>query len=105
VIELKEKQVFLVYATEAGIPVADVSLISARASERDPVSFMDVDVVSWEILAGDTGTYILEINLPKGLKNASLFKFEVQHAPDPEVAHFGSVIFDRSNQNTITTGQ
>jgi hypothetical protein len=105
VIELKEKQEFLVYATESGLPIAHVSLISARASERDPVSFMDVDVVSWEILAGDTGTYILEINLPKGLKNASLFKFEVQHAPDPEVAHFGSVIFDRSNQNTITTGQ
>ena len=66
---------------------------------------MDVEVTKWEMLGDDIGTYILEINLPKGLKNANLFKFEVQHAPDPEVAHFGSVIFDRSTQNTITTGQ
>lgn len=105
VIELREKQVFLVHATEAGIPIADVSLISMRASERNPVSFMDVEVTSWEMLADDIGTYILEINLPKELKNANLFKFEVQHAPDPEIAHFGFVIFDRSTQNTITTGQ
>ena len=105
VIELKEKQVFLVYATEAGIPIADVDLISVRASERNPVLFMDVEGAKWEMLGDDIGTYILEINLPKELKNANLFKFEVQHAPDPEVAHFGSVIFDRSTQNTITTGQ
>jgi len=96
VIELKEKRVFLVYATEAGIPIADVGLISVRASEGDPVLFMDVEVAKWEMLGDDIGTYILEINLPKELKNANLFKFEVQHAPDPEVAHFGSVIFDRS---------
>ena len=69
VIELKEKQVFLVHATEAGIPIADVSLISFRASERDPISFMDVEITRWEMLAADTGTYILEVNLPKDLKN------------------------------------
>lgn len=105
VIELREKQAFLVYATEAGRPIADVSLISFRASERDPVSFIDVEVTSWEMIAEDIGTYILEINLPKELKNANLFKLEVQHAPDPEIAHFGSVLFDRSNQNIVSTGQ
>lgn len=104
VIELEPKRKLLVSASEAGKPIADVELVALGVSERDPIDFHDMTGdTEWQSV--DTGVYVLKIDLPPSMKNVELYKLEVKHLPDPDEEHFGFVLFDRSTQNTICTGQ
>ena len=104
VIELEPKRKFLVSATEAGRPIADVELVALGVSEGNPVRFHDLmENIQWTSI--ETGIYILDLDLPPRLKNVELYKIEVKHAADPDEEHFGFVLFARSTQNTICAGQ
>ncbi len=114
VIELKEKQEFLVYATEYGrsdhLMVEEYHL---HVSTKDWLGFDEITANStWTEV--EPGIYLVQVNLPKELRNADLFWFEVSHVEQMQdqqgvsvlddagnpisVEHSGSVIFDSSNQ-------
>jgi len=109
IVELKEKREFLVGVTEAGRP-AHVEESTVRVSERDPLSFTDIES-TWTPVAD--GIYHVLIDLSVHQQNAQLFVFTASHTEDyldadlntQSVEHSGFVLFDRSPQNTITTGQ
>jgi hypothetical protein len=127
VVELKEKREFLVSATEAGRPGQPghemVETFTVRVSEKQPLSFVDVTASTTWTPQG-SGLYLVVIDLPRNLKNAELFVFEVGHTVTYEVEvikevdgtkqtvtepryveHSGFALFDRSAENDIETGQ
>jgi len=127
VVELKEKREFLVSATEAGRPGQPahemVETFTVRVSEKQPISFVDVTASTTWTPQGN-GLYLVVVDLPRNLKAAELFVFEVGHTVTYEVEvirevdgtkqtvvepryveHSGFALFDRSAENDIDTGQ
>ena len=92
VIEIKEKQEFLVSASEAGIPLEDVEFTSVLASKDYPVSFVDITADTTSTMV-QQGVYMVQIDLPSGIRDAGIFIFAVRHSGDEE-DHFGFAMFD-----------
>jgi thiol-disulfide isomerase/thioredoxin/uncharacterized membrane protein YphA (DoxX/SURF4 family) len=104
VVELEQKKKYMVSATEAGKLVELDDPIKVAVSVKEPIKFNDI-TQSTKQEKIETGMYVLTIDLDPSLKNAELFKFEVGHPADPNEKHYGFALFDRSDQNTISTGQ
>jgi len=92
VIEIKAKQEFLVSASEAGIPLAGVEFTSVLASRKDPVSFVDI-TADTTITMVRQGVYLLQVELPKGIRDAGIFAFTVRHN-NGVADHYGFILFD-----------
>ena len=90
VIEIKAKQKFLVSASEAGVPLEGVVFTSVLASKSDPVSFVDITYTQSTKLPG---VYLVEIDLPSSVRDASIFAFEASHT-NGSVEHLGFIVFD-----------
>ncbi len=106
VIEIKEKERFLVMSTEAGLPV-DVELIGlqvAESSPNGPIAFLDV---LSEATATPVKTGILDvtIDLPGPAQNAKIFEFTVRHDHGADPAHFGTIVVQRVDENNLGSGQ
>jgi hypothetical protein len=109
VIEIKEKQEFLVTVTEAGRP-DHIEYLTVSVSEKDPIVFIEIPV-SWTMV--EEGSYLVVLDLPQGLNSPSLFNFRVGHTESfadgdgnlQTAEHSGSTIFDRSPQAVMSTGQ
>ena len=94
---------FLVYATEAGAPLSGVAFISVRVSNlKSPLTFVDVTAAT-TVTEVDPGVYQVTIDLPKPVKNATIFKFEV--VDGHVVPHLGSVLFDKRQNKNLPVGQ
>jgi hypothetical protein len=102
VIELKEKSEFLVSATEAGKPVNGVEFTAVKVADSS-LSFVDVTEHT-TINMVEPGMYLVVIDLPKGVKDAELFAFEVMHK-DANGDHYGFTQFHRGIQNNSGSGQ
>jgi hypothetical protein len=94
VIEIKAKQKFLVSASEAGIPLEGVVFTSVLASKNNPVSFEDITAYTTSTIVRQ-GVYLVQIDLPSFIRDASLFAFEASHT-NGSVEHLGFIVFDAS---------
>ena len=94
VIEIKAKQAFLVSASEAGIPLEGVVFTSVLASKNNPVSFEDITAYTTSTMVRQ-GVYLVQIDLPSFIRDASLFAFEASHT-NGSVEHLGFIVFDAS---------
>lgn len=94
VIEIKAKQKFLVSASEAGIPLEGVVFTSVLASKNNPVSFEDITAYTESNMVR-LGVYLVEIDLPSSVRDASIFAFEASHT-NGSVEHLGFIVFDAS---------
>ena len=108
VITVKNKKRYLLVATEVGMPV-DVALLPVAGLQvsklkNNPVTVVDVTSSTTTANVAGTGILDVDVDLPKSVKSAKLFQFNVVHvhAPDPilgPVAHFGSIVFKRGGDD------
>ena len=94
VIEIKAKQKFLISASEAGIPLEGVVFTSVLASKNNPVFFEDITAYTTSTMVRQ-GVYLVQIDLPSFIRDASLFAFEASHT-NGSVEHLGFIVFDAS---------
>jgi len=92
VIKINEKKEFLVSASEAGIPLEDVEFTYVLASKKIPVSFVDISAVTTVSMV-QQGVYLVQIDLPRGIRDASIFAISVRHN-NGEADHYGFILFD-----------
>jgi len=110
VTKLKNKQEYLISVTESGRP-AEIEGYRVEVSAKNPVSFVDVTART-TVEEKRPGVYVMAIDLPGNLSNATFFVFEVWHPhevldgsgdpvvdpgtgqPVPPVLHYGFTLFD-----------
>lgn len=88
---------FLVSASDAGQPLADVEFISVQVALEASPSFIDVTALTMVSVAGE-GIYLVQIALPANVTYATLFAFEVKHN-NGVVDHFGFTLFQGKTMN------
>ncbi|MBM3926068.1 MAG: hypothetical protein FJ320_08795 [SAR202 cluster bacterium] len=99
VVELKNKSRYLLVTTEDGkaVNATIVSVFAAAPKNNQPLSFVNVTGNTTSSSAG-TGRLYVNINLPNGIKDASIFEFTVRHDDvDPvlgTVSHYGVAVFE-----------
>jgi hypothetical protein len=97
VIEVKERQQYLVSATEAGLPVT-VEFTAVAASDKT-LQFVDV-IDRCTVTEVAPGIYRLAVNLPQEVRDAEYFLFRVTDLET--VQHFGFALFGKGG---VDSGQ
>jgi len=109
VIEIQEKDRFLLGSDEAGVPV-DVTLTGLRVSDgkknSSPLAFQDqFGVATFASVGSGFGLLDVEIDLPKNAKDAQIFQFRVRHDHTDGTQHFGVIVVHRVGHNNLGAGQ
>jgi hypothetical protein len=99
VLEIQNRQRYLVSATEAGAPV-DVDFLAIEVFDAGAGAF--ANLVAATTSAVESGVYVLELNLSPQSPD-KIFRIQVRH--DDVVDHFGQILFHRVAGGNLGMGQ